>query len=176
MSDVVIVDYGAGNTRSVRAAITHVGRSSEVSADPARIVAAPYVVLPGVGSARSAMVHLNETGAADALRERYRSGGSTLGICLGMQLALASSEEDGGVACLGLLEGKVVRLVADRVPVWAGRSWNRGVTPTTSPTVSSPTRPTRSPPQTVSPSRCSAARFSACSSIPRRAATPVSTF
>jgi glutamine amidotransferase len=116
VSDVVIVDYGAGNTRSVRAAITHVGRSSEVSADPARIVAAPYVVLPGVGSARSAMVHLNETGAAEALRERYRTGGSTLGICLGMQLALASSEEDGGVACLGLLEGKVVRLVADRVP------------------------------------------------------------
>jgi glutamine amidotransferase len=116
VSDVVIVDYGAGNTRSVRAAITHVGKSSDVSADPAAIVAAPYVVLPGVGSARSAMVHLNETGAAGALRERFQRGGAILGICLGMQLALASSEEDGGVRCLGLLEGKVVRLVADRVP------------------------------------------------------------
>ena len=116
MSDVVIVDYGAGNTRSVRAAITHVGRSSEVSADPDVIVAAPYVVLPGVGSAQSAMAHLNETGAAAALRERFHQGAATLGICLGMQLALGTSEEDGGVTCLGLLEGRVVRLVADRVP------------------------------------------------------------
>jgi len=116
VSDVVIVDYGAGNTRSVRAAITHVGKSSEVSADPAAIIEAPYVVLPGVGSARSAMEHLNETGAAEALRQRYRDEGPTLGICLGMQLALESSEEDGGVKCLGLLEGKVVRLEAERVP------------------------------------------------------------
>ena len=116
MSDVVIIDYGAGNTRSVAAAITHVGRSTEVSADPAKIVDAPYVVLPGVGSARSAMEHLNETGAAEALRARFRLNGPTLGICLGMQLALEASEEDGGVECLGLLEGKVVRLQAERVP------------------------------------------------------------
>lgn len=116
MSDVVIVDYGAGNTRSVRAAITHVGKSSDVTADPERIVRAPYVVLPGVGSARSAMAHLDETSAAEALRERFRMGAPTLGICLGMQLALESSEEDGGVECLGLLEGEVVRLVAQRVP------------------------------------------------------------
>ncbi|MFZ1063162.1 MAG: imidazole glycerol phosphate synthase subunit HisH [Acidimicrobiales bacterium] len=116
MSDVVIVDYGAGNTRSVRAAITHVGKSSEVSADPVAIGAAPYVVLPGVGSARSAMNHLTETGAAQALRARFERGGAMLGICLGMQLALATSEEDGGVRCLELLEGSVVRLHAERVP------------------------------------------------------------
>ncbi len=116
MSDVVIVDYGAGNTRSVRAAITHVGRSSEVSADPRAILTAPYVVLPGVGSARSAMAHLDETGAASALRERFFANAPTLGICLGLQLALESSEEDGGVDCLGLLPGKVVRLEAQRVP------------------------------------------------------------
>ncbi len=116
MSDVVIVDYGAGNTRSVRAALTHLGRSSEVSADPALISSAPYVILPGVGSARSAMDHLDETGAAGALRERFAAHAPILGICLGMQLALQASEEDGGVKGLGLLEGLVVRLDAPRIP------------------------------------------------------------
>lgn len=116
MSDVVVVDYGAGNTRSVRAAITHVGKSSEVTADPGAIASAPYVVLPGVGSARTAMTHLNETGAATALRERFAADAPTLGICLGLQLALESSEEDGGVECLGLVHGTVVRLEAERVP------------------------------------------------------------
>lgn len=116
MSDVIVVDYGAGNTRSVRAALTHLGRSSEVSSDPARIAAAPYVILPGVGSARSAMAHLNETSAAAALRDRFAQQGPTLGICLGMQLALEASEEDGGVEGLGLLGGEVVRLTTGRVP------------------------------------------------------------
>lgn len=116
MTDVIVVDYGAGNTRSVRAALTHLGRSSEVSSDPAKIATAPYVVLPGVGSARSAMVHLNETSAAAALRDRFADHGPTLGICLGMQLALEASEEDGGVEGLGLLSGEVVRLTTGRVP------------------------------------------------------------
>lgn len=116
MSDVIVVDYGAGNTRSVRAAITHLGRTSEVSADPAMITESPYVILPGVGSARSAMAHLDETGAARALRERFAAARPILGICLGMQLALQASEEDGGVKGLGLLQGLVVRLDAPRIP------------------------------------------------------------
>lgn len=116
MSDVIIVDYGAGNTRSVRAALTHLGRRSQVSADPALISAASDVILPGVGSARSAMAHLEDTGAADALRRRFAANRPILGICLGMQLALQASEEDGGVKGLGLLEGLVVRLDAPRVP------------------------------------------------------------
>ena len=127
MSDVVVVDYGAGNTRSVRAALTHLGKSSVVLSDPTAILDAGFVVLPGVGSARSAMEHLNQTGAADALRKRFSDGGATLGICLGMQLALQTSEEDGGVTCLGLLEGDVRRLQADRVPRlgWANVDpWN----------------------------------------------------
>jgi glutamine amidotransferase len=116
VSDVIVVDYGAGNTRSVRAALTHLGRTSYVSADPLLIADAPYVILPGVGSARSAMAHLDETGAANALRERYGAGKPILGICLGMQLALQASEEDGGVKGLGLLDGLVVRLDAPRIP------------------------------------------------------------
>jgi glutamine amidotransferase len=116
VSDVVIVDYGAGNTRSVTAALAHLGRTSVVSSEPSLIRAAPFVILPGVGSARSAMVLLDETGAAEALRQRFVSKAPTLGICLGMQLAMESSEEDGGVAGLGLLEGQVVRLREGRVP------------------------------------------------------------
>lgn len=116
MSDVVVVDYGAGNTRSVRAALTHLGRTSYVSANPRLIADAPFVILPGVGSARSAMAHLDETGASGALRERFEAGRPILGICLGMQLALQASEEDGGVKGLGILEGLVVRLDAPRIP------------------------------------------------------------
>lgn len=116
MSDVVVVDYDAGNTRSVRAAIARLGMASYVSSDPGAIRDAAYVVLPGVGSARSAMAHLTMTGAAQALRDRFASAGPTLGICLGMQLALDTSEEDGGVDGLGLVRGQVRRLEAERVP------------------------------------------------------------
>ena len=116
MSEVVIVDYGAGNTRSVQATIARLGYSSVVSADPAVIAAGWYVVLPGVGSARSAMDHLNETGAAGAITHRVSSGLAVLGICLGLQLALESSEEDGGVTGLGIVPGRVVRLSDERVP------------------------------------------------------------
>ncbi|HWD97234.1 MAG TPA: imidazole glycerol phosphate synthase subunit HisH [Acidimicrobiales bacterium] len=114
--NVAVVDYGAGNTRSVRAALSHLGLESVVTSDASVIRDAEFVVLPGVGSARSAMVHLNDTGAASAIRERYADGGATLGICLGMQLALTHSEEDGGVEGLGLMSGEVVRLREGRVP------------------------------------------------------------
>jgi imidazole glycerol-phosphate synthase subunit HisH len=113
---VVVVDYGAGNTRSVRAALTHVGVSSVLSSDPAVIATSDLVVLPGVGSARSAMDHLDSTGAAQALRDRFDRGASILGICLGMQLALEHSDEDGGVDGLGLLRGTARLMTEGRVP------------------------------------------------------------
>lgn len=117
MSDaVIVVDYGAGNTRSVCAALNRIDRASEVSSDAKKIGSAPLVILPGVGSARSAMAHLTETGAADALVRRFRSARPIVGICLGLQLALEFSEEDGGVKGLGLISGNVRRLTERPTP------------------------------------------------------------
>jgi imidazole glycerol-phosphate synthase subunit HisH len=116
VNEVVVVDYGAGNTRSVCAALTHLGRASVVTSEPEAISDATFVILPGVGSARSAMNHLNESGAAPAIANRFLDGGAILGICLGLQLAMDRSDEDGGVDCLGLLPGDVVRLQETRVP------------------------------------------------------------
>jgi imidazole glycerol-phosphate synthase subunit HisH len=116
VSDVVIVDYGAGNTRSVRAALRHLGRDSVVTTDATLIRESSFVVLPGVGSARSAMEHLNASGAAIALKQRFDDERPILGICLGLQLAMTTLEEDGGVRGLGLVEGDVIRIDDARVP------------------------------------------------------------
>jgi glutamine amidotransferase len=116
VSTVVVCDYGAGNTRSVRATLRRLGFETVLSSSPNDLYRAERVVLPGVGSARTAMEHLRSTGADDALRQRFEDGRFTLGICLGLQLALESTEEDGGVETLGLLAGQVYRLTEGRVP------------------------------------------------------------
>jgi imidazole glycerol phosphate synthase glutamine amidotransferase subunit len=108
MKTVAICRYGAGNVRSVELAFWRLG--AEVVDD---VAAADLAVLPGVGSARTAMEGLRERGLADALRERTKP---TLGICLGLQLALDASDEDGGVAGLGLVPGRAVRLRGGRIP------------------------------------------------------------
>lgn len=113
---VVLCDYGAGNVRSVLAAFQRLGVDPRATRDPVDVLAADLAVLPGVGSARSAMENLSATGLDDALRRRVAGSKPTLGICLGLQLALESSEEDGGVEGLGLLPGHAVRLREGRVP------------------------------------------------------------
>jgi imidazole glycerol-phosphate synthase subunit HisH len=110
---VAVCDYGAGNLRSVVLAFERLGACAAVTADADAVARADLAVLPGVGSARTAMTALTDSGVADALRAR---GGRTLGICLGLQLALEESEEDGGVPGLGLVPGRAVRLAAERVP------------------------------------------------------------
>ena len=111
MTTVAICDYGAGHVRSVEVAFRRLG--VEVVDDPA---GADLTILPGVGSAASAMDGLRVRGLDTVLRDRFRDGRAILGICLGLQLALEESEEDGGVPGLGLLPGRARRLVNGRVP------------------------------------------------------------
>jgi len=111
MVRVAICRYGAGNVRSVELALRRLG--AELVDDVER---ADLAILPGVGSARSAMDGLRERGTDEVLRARHASGGPILGICLGLQLALDESEEDGGVPGLGLVPGRAVRLRTERVP------------------------------------------------------------
>ena len=113
---VAICAYGAGNVRSVELALQRLGAETELAQEPQAVLDADLAVLPGVGAARSAMDGLRARGLDDALRTRAAAGRAILGVCLGLQLALDASEEDGGVAGLGLVTGRAVRLREGRVP------------------------------------------------------------
>lgn len=104
---IAIVDYKAGNLTSVRLAFDALGAETAVTRDADVIRRADRVVFPGVGAAKSAMANLAALGLAGAVREAASSGKPFLGICLGMQILFAHSEEDGGVDTLGLLPGNV---------------------------------------------------------------------
>jgi len=114
--NVAVCAYGAGNVRSVVAAFRRLGADAAVTSSAADVAAADLAVLPGVGSAASAMAGLRDRDLDRALRERVGTGGATLGICLGLQLALEESEEDDGVVGLGILPGRAQRLREGRVP------------------------------------------------------------
>jgi hypothetical protein len=106
---IAIVDYKAGNLRSVELAVQHFGAACKITRDPEFILSAERIIVPGDGAAESAMQHLNELGLVQPLREVLQRGAPLLGICIGCQMMLAHSEEDGGVDCLGFLPGNVIR-------------------------------------------------------------------
>ncbi|MDQ3067934.1 MAG: imidazole glycerol phosphate synthase subunit HisH [Actinomycetota bacterium] len=109
---VVLADYGAGNLRSVCAALERAGAAPEISIDPDTVRGAPLTVIAGVGHVESAARGLAPV--TEALRERVAAGRPVLGICVGMQLLFGASEEGG--EGLGLLAGSVRRVRAPRVP------------------------------------------------------------
>ena len=106
---LVIIDYGAGNLRSVARAIAHVDTAPVVSADPSDVDRAGAIVLPGVGAAADTMSNLASRGLIEPLKDYIASGRPFLGVCMGLQALFEWSEEGDGQQCLGVLPGKILR-------------------------------------------------------------------
>ena len=121
---IAIIDYGAGNIRSVEKALNHIGCAVTVTRDAQVLLAADAAVLPGVGSFGDAIYELRARGLEEPIRQFIDSGKPFLGICLGLQILFESSEESPGVAGLGLLKGKIVRIPAGEGLKIPHMGWN----------------------------------------------------
>ncbi|MBR3339932.1 MAG: imidazole glycerol phosphate synthase subunit HisH [Lachnospiraceae bacterium] len=106
---VAVIDYDAGNIKSVLKAFRYLGQDVELTRDPEIIRRADHVVLPGVGAFGDAMKRLADYGLVDVIRQVAEDGTPFLGICLGLQLLFDSSEESPGAVGLGILKGTNVR-------------------------------------------------------------------
>ncbi len=109
MNTVAVIDYGMGNLHSVAKALEKVAVDSRVvvSADPAEVIRADRVVLPGVGAIRDCMAEIRRLGFDQAVREVVDAGTPLLGVCVGMQALMQHSVENGGTDCLGIFPGRV---------------------------------------------------------------------
>ncbi len=122
---LALIDYGAGNVRSVEKALRAVGGAVDVTRDPATVLAAEKVVLPGVGAFGDCVAALHRLELVAPIREVVARGTPFLGICVGMQVLFEEGEEMGRHAGLGLLPGRVVRFdlpLAFKVP---HTGWNQ---------------------------------------------------
>lgn len=112
MNRIAVIDYGMGNLHSVAKAVEHVGRELQqeteviVTADAEKIAAADRVIFPGVGAIRDCMAEINRLNVGEIVARAMREK-PVLAICVGMQALMSRSEENGGVDCLGFLEGEV---------------------------------------------------------------------
>ena len=107
---IAIIDYDAGNLKSVEKALQHLGEECMITGNAEEILAADKVILPGVGSFGDAMANIRKLGLEDVIKKVAASGKPFLGICLGLQLLFESSDETPGVEGLGILKGKIVRI------------------------------------------------------------------
>lgn len=107
---IAIIDYDAGNIKSVEKALQFLGKEVIVTSDRDAILSADKAILPGVGSFGDAMKKIRERNLEEVIHEFVDSGKPFLGICLGLQLFFESSEETPGVKGLGLLKGKITRI------------------------------------------------------------------
>jgi glutamine amidotransferase len=119
---IAVIDYGAGNLRSIRRALEAAGAAVSVTSDSSVVQAADAVVFPGVGAAGAAMNRLHQLGLVDVIEGVVDNGRPFLGICLGMQL-LFEHQEEGNTRGLGLLPGRVRSL--DRAVKVPQIGWNR---------------------------------------------------
>lgn len=110
---IAVLDYGIGNLRSAEKALEHVGADAVLTDDPAVIGAAAGVVLPGVGSFGRCMEALRDRGLDRVARDVIAAGTPFLGICVGMQMLYAGSDESPGVDGLGVLPGRIRRIPGD---------------------------------------------------------------
>jgi len=123
--EIVVVDFDAGNLRSVQRALESVGQRVRVTSDPHEVDQAQALVLPGVGSAQDCMRKLSGLGLVEPLRQYAASGRPFLGVCVGMQLLFDGSEEGGGVDCLGILPGAVRLFEGDETLKVPQIGWNQ---------------------------------------------------
>lgn len=107
---IAIIDYDAGNIRSVEKALLSLGQEVVITGDREVILSADKVILPGVGAFGDAMANLRRTGLDRVIHEVAAKGTPFLGICLGLQLLFERSDETPGVEGLGLLKGEILRI------------------------------------------------------------------
>ena len=107
---IAIIDYDAGNIKSVEKALKTLGQDVVITRDPEAILSADKVILPGVGAFGDAMGKLHDYGLVDVIHQVVEKKTPFLGICLGLQLMFESSEETPGVEGLSILKGKIVKI------------------------------------------------------------------
>lgn len=107
---IIIVDYGAGNLRSVARAVAHAGYVPDVTTDPRALDDADAVIVPGVGAAADTMRNLKASGMVEPIRAYIASGRPFFGVCMGQQALLTLSEEGGEHECLDIIPGRVQKL------------------------------------------------------------------
>ncbi|MEF9864379.1 MAG: imidazole glycerol phosphate synthase subunit HisH [Christensenellaceae bacterium] len=105
---IAIIDYGMGNLRSVQKAFEFVGFDAQITDSKKKIREASHIVLPGVGAIADAMKNLEQRGLVGEIKRQIKAGKYFLGICLGMQLMLEKSYENGQYECMSLIKGEVV--------------------------------------------------------------------
>ena len=121
---IAVIDYGAGNLKSVKNALDQLGAANMRASTSKEILLADAVILPGVGEFGTAMAELERRGIKEAVIEAAGSGRPLLGICLGMQLLFEAGEESPGAKGLGILPGRVPRFPAEMGLKIPHMGWN----------------------------------------------------
>jgi len=119
---IAIIDYGAGNLRSVANAIAKLGYQPNVTSNPSDVLRAPAVIFPGVGAAADTMHSLDKSGMAEVIRQLISEERPLFAVCVGLQVLLSGTEEGGWNECLGIIPGTVKKLPSGKIP---HMGWNQ---------------------------------------------------